>query len=66
MGAKNGKKKRKQIKIKKKSTQIKEMIERQSTEFYDKIEQHRQTKNRRIDRFLDLYKKSVNSKDNYN
>ncbi|XP_060557705.1 uncharacterized protein LOC132718092 [Ruditapes philippinarum] len=40
------------------------MMERQNTEFHERMEQHHQAKMTRMDRFLDLYEKDVNSKTN--
>jgi len=65
VGAKRwqGNKKESKSRIKRKSTEI---VERQNTEFHDRMEQHHQAKMTRMDRFLDLYEKGVNSKTNYN
>jgi hypothetical protein len=51
--------------IKRRSTEIVEMMERQNTEFHERMEQHHQAKMTRMDRFLDLYEKDVNSKTNW-
>lgn len=53
-------------KTKRKSTEIIDLMERQNTEFHDRMEQHHQAKLSRMDRFLDLYEKDVNSKMNGN
>lgn len=50
--------------IKRRSTEIVEMMERQNTEFHERMEQHHQAKMTRMDRFLDLYEKDVNSNTN--